>query len=74
MQNASNNPKIKNRNLTACKGNNFIYKVLAKYFPGYYKKRLEEYDQQQLLRMLISHEGERYREDFSACLNGMLNK
>jgi len=69
---AFHNPKIKNRNLTACKGNSFLYKVLAKYFPCYYKERLEKYDQHQLLRMLISHEGERYREDFSACLHVML--
>ena len=71
---AFNNHKIKYRNLTACKGGGFINMLLAKYLPSFYKKRLEKYDQQQLLRMLISHDGERYREDFSACLQVMLKK
>lgn len=74
QQFAFNNPKIKNRNLTACKGDSFINILLAKYLPGFYKKRIEKYDQHQLLRMLVSHVGERYREDFSACLRIMLKK
>ncbi len=72
---AYNNPIIKNRYLIACRGGGFFNKLLMKCFRNYYKQRcLDMYNQQQLLRMLISHEGERYSEDYAACLSYMLNK
>ena len=66
--------KIYGRNLLACKGNGFMYRLLMRFFPSFYKMSLGNYNQQQLLRMLICHDGERYREDFSACLQAMLKE
>lgn len=70
---AYHNPIIKNRYLIACKGDGIVNKMLMRAFPKYYKNLcLDKYNQQQLLRLLVSHEGERYSEDYSACLRYML--
>lgn len=73
QQFAYNNVKIKNRYLMACRGNGLIEKVCSKLPHSFNNKHLEKYSQQQLLRMLISHSGERYSEDTIACLTYMIN-
>lgn len=73
LQYAYYNPIVKNRYLVACKGDGFVNKLLLKFCPVYYMKHcLDKYNKRQILRMLISHEGERYSEDYSACLRYML--
>ncbi len=72
---AYHNPIVKNRYLIACRGGGFMNKILMRFFPSYYKNKcLDRYNRQQLLRLIIAHEGERYSEDYSACLHYMLNK
>lgn len=72
---AYNNNKIRYRNLKVCKGWTLGNLLLSRTLRNFHQKHyVEFYSANHLLRMMILHEGERYNEDFLACLRYMIKK
>ena len=72
---AYNRRQIKNRFLSAFRGNTLYYKLLNAIAPRFYQKYvLENYKKEQLLRIAKSLESERYAEDMLSAIKYMLEK
>lgn len=66
-------PSIKDRFLTAYRGDTLYYRMINRIAPKLYKKHiLEKYKREQLLRMVKTLESERYAEDLCAAVYYML--
>ena len=70
---AYNKASIKDRFLTAYRGDSFYYRIINRLAPRYYKKHiLENYKREQLMRISKTLSSERYREDMHAAVDFML--
>ena len=72
---AYNKPSIKDRFLSAYRGDSFYCRVINKIAPKYYKRNvLENYKREQLMRISKTLSSDRYGEDMFAAVDFMLEK